>query len=573
MLEMNMGTRNILAAVGLALAASAPALAQVDVTLRAVILSGPGHPTLPVGLGLDRFDAPRINEAGQIAFTARLVGPSVTNINDGSVWTDRAGGLELEYREDWNAPFGADIRYTGFASPAFNGRASLAFSAGLFDNSGPAVQPTQVGLFQEDRTFFILPVAREGFNAPGTTLNFASIPLAPFNGAGQSAFGSSLSDKGGLFERRAGIWKYDLFVGLEHVVLAGSAAPGVPGHEILELEDPTQSDTGDLVFRATLIDPSISPIPDFLPLAIYRPDGAGSLELIAWTDPSIPPLGMVHFEDLSREPALAFDGTVTFWGRQFGDLITEENDAGLFRTSGSGLIEVVREGDTAPGTSAQFSGITPRFAHNDHGQIALAAYISGSGVNPDNNSGVWLDRGGGLELVVREGDTAPGVPDAELAMFGAPVINRVGQVAFLAQLRGPGVDPASNAALYSTDVAGNLVLVAKTGQILEVEPGRFETVTEIDFTSEPHETGRSQYNGKRRMVMTLEFETLTYGVFEATVGCLADFSGDGGLDVFDFLAFQNLFVTGDPLADLNTDRVFDIFDFLAFQDAYAGGCP
>jgi len=564
-------SRNIIAAAGFALAC-APAMAQVDVSLRTIVLDDTPHPSLPMDTAFDRFDAPRINEGGRIAFTARLMGPAVTNIDDGSVWTDRSGGLEMVYRENDGAPFAVDVRYAGFASPAFNEHASLAFSAGLFYHGGPAQQPTEVGLFHEDPTFFLIPIARENFGAPGTSLNFASIPIAPFNGAGQTAFGSSLSDGMGAFERRAGIWSFEPGGTLEDVVLAGAAAPGVPGHEILELEDPTQSATGDLVFRATLIDPSITPIPDFLPLAIYRPDGVGSFELIAWTNPAIPPLGSAHFLDLSRQPALAFDGTITFWGRQFGDLITEENDAALYRTSGSGLVEVVREGDLAPGTSVQFSSITPQFAHNDHGQIALAAYVSGSGVNPDNNSGVWVDRGSGLQLIVREGDAAPGVPNAEFAMFGSPIINRVGQVAFHAQLRGPGVDPTSNAALYTTDAAGNLVLVAKTGQLVEVEPGRLETISEIDFTSEPYETGRSQYNGKRQMVMTLEFETLTYGVFEAEVGCLADFSGDNALDIFDFLAFQNLFVTNDPLADLNTDRVFDIFDFLAFQDLYAGGC-
>jgi hypothetical protein len=567
-------TTKALAAAGLALTIAAPVMAQVDVSLRTIVLRDTPHPSLPMDTAFDRFDAPRINEDGRIAFTARLMGPPVTNIDDGSVWTDRSGGLEMVYRENGGAPFAIDIRYAGFASPAFNEHAALAFSAGLFDNSGPALQPTNVAIIQEEPTFFVFPVAREGFNAPGTTMSFASIPLAPFNGAGQTAFGSSLTD-GTFFERRAGVWTFEPGGTLDNVALAGSPAPGVPGYELLQLGDPTQSATGDIVFRATLIDPAANPIPDFLPLAIYRPDGAGSLELIAWTDPSIPPIGQAHFEDLSREPALAYDGTVTFWGRQIGDLITEETDAAIFRTSSSGLVELVREGDAAPGTGAQFSRITPEFAHNDSGQIAMAAYVAGTGVNPDNNSGVWarLDPGAGFELIAREGDAAPGVANAEFAMFGSPTINRVGQVTFHAQLRGPGVDPTSNAALYTTDVAGNLVLVAKTGQILEVEPGRFETITEVDFTSEPYETGRSQYNGKRQMVMTLEFETLTYGVFEARIGCLADFDASNSLDVFDFLAFQDFFATGNPIADINADHVLDIFDFLDFQDAFAAGCP
>lgn len=54
--------------------------------------------------------------------------------------------------------------------------------------------------------------------------------------------------------------------------------------------------------------------------------------------------------------------------------------------------------------------------------------------------------------------------------------------------------------------------------------------------------------------------------------CRADVNGDGELDFFDFLAFQNLFAMGDPLADFNNDGALDFFDFLAFQNAFAAGC-
>ena len=56
-------------------------------------------------------------------------------------------------------------------------------------------------------------------------------------------------------------------------------------------------------------------------------------------------------------------------------------------------------------------------------------------------------------------------------------------------------------------------------------------------------------------------------------------TGVGVLDIFDFLCFQNGFVTGDPKAcdcDITTGTnppVCDIFDFLCFQAAFAAGCP
>jgi len=61
--------------------------------------------------------------------------------------------------------------------------------------------------------------------------------------------------------------------------------------------------------------------------------------------------------------------------------------------------------------------------------------------------------------------------------------------------------------------------------------------------------------------------------------CPADFdqsTGAGVLDIFDFLAFQDAFVSGSSNAcnlDISTGvDVCDVFDFLAFQNAFAAGC-
>jgi hypothetical protein len=60
------------------------------------------------------------------------------------------------------------------------------------------------------------------------------------------------------------------------------------------------------------------------------------------------------------------------------------------------------------------------------------------------------------------------------------------------------------------------------------------------------------------------------------VTCYADCeqtTGVGVLDIFDFLCFQDEFVTGQAGACLcNGDPLCDIFDFLCFQDAFVAGC-
>lgn len=55
-------------------------------------------------------------------------------------------------------------------------------------------------------------------------------------------------------------------------------------------------------------------------------------------------------------------------------------------------------------------------------------------------------------------------------------------------------------------------------------------------------------------------------------GHTADCTGDGVLDIFDFLCFVNAFNAKDPRADCNGDLAFDLFDFLCFQNLFAKGC-
>lgn len=54
--------------------------------------------------------------------------------------------------------------------------------------------------------------------------------------------------------------------------------------------------------------------------------------------------------------------------------------------------------------------------------------------------------------------------------------------------------------------------------------------------------------------------------------CYPDFTGDGELDLFDFLAYLNAFNTQDPAADCTGDGTFDLFDFLCFVNAFNAGC-
>lgn len=71
---------------------------------------------------------------------------------------------------------------------------------------------------------------------------------------------------------------------------------------------------------------------------------------------------------------------------------------------------VAREGEHAPGTATgvTFDTIDGDPQWNDLGQIAFRAELTGPGVNSTNRGGLWAGAPGDLRLIAREGDLLPG---------------------------------------------------------------------------------------------------------------------------------------------------------------------
>ena len=57
-----------------------------------------------------------------------------------------------------------------------------------------------------------------------------------------------------------------------------------------------------------------------------------------------------------------------------------------------------------------------------------------------------------------------------------------------------------------------------------------------------------------------------------SVGCAADFNGDGDADILDFVAFKAAFQAGDQNADCDESATLDILDFVCFQSLFNEGC-
>ena len=87
----------------------------------------------------------------------------------------------------------------------------------------------------------------------------------------------------------------------------------------------------------------------------------------------------------------------------------------------------------------------------------------------------------------------------------------------------------------------------------------------------PGPDGQSEF-GTSGLENIAEMDTVRGGPIDGGAACVADFDGDGSLTLFDFLAYQNAFASGDRRADLDHDGSLTLFDFLAFQNAFAAGC-
>lgn len=107
--------------------------------------------------------------------------------------------------------------------------------------------------------------------------------------------------------------------------------------------------------------------------------------------------------------------------------------------AGNDTRTVILAGDQAPGTlaGAVFSGFSSPTL-NSSGQVAFNASLQfgQGGVDETNNSGLWVENDGVLNMVAREGSQAPGTPTnfTNFASELPPVFNSRGDMAFRATL-------------------------------------------------------------------------------------------------------------------------------------------
>lgn len=408
------------------------------------------------------------------------------------IWHHNPDGLALLARELSFAPGVPGIRFwtmdiTGGEGVVNDSNGNVLFKAVLRDGTG-ITDENRRGIWFGVPGSTLAPFIRIGTQAPGTPVGaqfgeyFDEVAM---NENGQIVFGAFLKvGSGGVTDaNRLGIWSNHSGT-LQLVARDGSPAPGVPGRTFQASIGVTSSfsslslaDNGDIGFVGRLDDARrgiwFGPPMDLRPIVLESAPA-----------PAVEP-GAVYARLSANDPypdfAFSPNGTVAFSFRLMNGPggVSGANEYALWAGRPGELGIVARKGAQAPGLADGvvfgFEGNAENpFRHivlNDAGQIAFGGYIKGPGISLETNSGLWFGPASDLQLIAREGDSAPGT--AEGVSFGdlwqvSPQVNASGQLIFNANVRGPGITSQSNNSMWAYDEQNGLQLLGYESQAVAV---------------------------------------------------------------------------------------------------------
>ncbi len=282
------------------------------------------------------------------------------------------------------------------------------------------------------------------------------------------------------------------------VAVAGDAAPGTEGTTFTKFGNGFSIGGETIAFTATTT-AEPARLNDtgtiFFPtndFGIFRNSGSG-VELVAFQGDAAPGTGGEVFRDFGA-PTVGDTGTTAF-RTLTGEPIPTDLNAAIFRDDGTGLDLVVREGDAAPGTDGASFLEFQDPVQNGGTTVFRAQTTEETGTT--NDRGIFRDDGAGVELVAFEGDVAPGTSGETFRSFSDPVQSG-DTTAFI------GTTGESNRRGVFRDSGNGLELVASTGDTAPGTSGVFSNIGGFRVSN----TGRTVFEGvlesRRRGLFTTD---------------------------------------------------------------------
>lgn len=508
-------------------------------TIRTVALTNSQAPGTPIGALFDDFsntDGPVINDSGDTAFAALLRTGSggVTVTNRIGLWSESNGTLGLVTRTGDVAPgTPSGVVFNDLNTPHFNNSGQLAFVGDL--REGGVTNSNDGGIWKGAAGTLSL-VAREGSQAPGTpsgavygnSQGLGSFTSLVFNDLGQASFlGRLLVGSGGVVATSdTGAWS-DHGGSLALVGREGNQAPGVPaGANYNVVGNPVLNDVGVIKIGASLQTGSGGVTSDNNVGLWVEQSGALNL-ILRRGDPAtgVPPgllfsnFNATGFNDSSE---IAFLGNLVL---NVGG-VTTNNDRGMWKQSGGTFALVAREGNQAPDTPAgtNFGEFLYGPVLNAENQTAFLGrlQIGSGGVTEINDTGIWSDASGTLELIAREGSHPVGTPANftfadVLDQDFSPILNSAGQIAFMAPYwsGSVGFPGGERLGIWAQDDNGVLELIVREGGKMKVGQGDYRTVSLLAFQggSGNQDGRRSGFNDSGELAFFARFTDGSEGVF------------------------------------------------------------
>lgn len=211
--------------------------------------------------------------------------------------------------------------------------------------------------------------------------------------------------------------------------------------------------------------------------------------------------------------------------------------------------------------------------NDGHGAFTAGATLQASGERPEGIVAADLNGNGTIDLAA----------DIDLGNAGRALVylNTGGVFSGPTGYAVAGQNPGAMAAV-DLDVDGDVDLVTanqdtgNTSVLPNAGNATFGAATVVATGTSPERiaTGDFDHNGGVDLAVTNRDSNTTSVLLNNAGGvvCDADLDGNGVLDLFDFLAFTNLFNAGDPAADCVADGTFDLFDFLCYVNLFNAGC-
>jgi hypothetical protein len=483
--------------------ASASAQDRPKVIYTPIVLTGQGAPG-PLGGSFRSFPYHSvINDADQIVFLGSM----------GDPWEPQglflAGDDDVEHvahrgQPAPGFPSGVEIQSFDINYHRANNKGQVVFESTLV---GPGIDETGVDDSNAFANWFwsdgeLQFVAQFQTPAPGTNARFRTFARTTVNDLGHVAFAGDLVGDGVSPGNDNAMW-YGPPDDIRLLAREGSPGPGGVRFGGMEgLDFPYLAANGQMAFTTGLVGGG---------KALFA-GTADDLQLVAKSGDTVPETDIQYnrIEGWGVPPRVNNKGDVVF-------VSTFSDGSRGILTGAPGKVELVaRTGEPAPGLGDAKFDFFHDYGINDKEEIAFRAETKIEGVE-ELGSAIYTGKPNQLELIAADGQHAPGTEgDVFFWYFHDPVINRDGQVAFFATLRGPDARGESDYGLFATGHEGDLRLIARYGDQFEVAPGDMRTIDALSHAG-VHGTHIVTFNEDSDLAMLVRFTDGSEGIFTARV--------------------------------------------------------